>query len=118
TRPARPAELVDRRALVVDDNSTNRRILREMLFRWGLRPAEAVGAEEALTLMRHAHSQGEPFHLLLSDVNMPVADGFELAERVLHDPTLENTAIVMLTSGTRGGDVARCEELGVSAHLM
>ena len=49
---------------------------------------------------------------------MPVVDGFELAETVKQDPRMGGTVIMMLTSGDRPGDVARCEELGAAAYLM
>ena len=55
---------------------------------------------------------------MITDVNMPGMDGFMLAERLRSMPSLSETAIIMLTSGGRPGDIQRCEELKVSAHLM
>ncbi len=56
--------------------------------------------------------------MILTDVNMPEMDGFMLAEHVKSDAELGSTVIMMLTSGDRPGDVARCEELGAAAYLM
>jgi CheY-like chemotaxis protein len=49
---------------------------------------------------------------------MPELDGFELARQVKLDPELGSTVIMMLTSGDRPGDIARCEQLGVAAYLL
>ena len=45
-------------------------------------------------------------------------DGFDLAESIRGDDELARAAIIMLTSSDRPGDIARCEELGISAHLI
>ena len=111
-------DLVDMRALVVDDNATNRRILEEMLASWGMKPTIASGAEEALERMQRAREAGEPFALVLTDANMPDVDGFTLAERIKSDDGLRGTVIMMLTSGDRPGQIARCDRLGVAAHLL
>jgi CheY-like chemotaxis protein/HPt (histidine-containing phosphotransfer) domain-containing protein len=49
---------------------------------------------------------------------MPEVDGFQVAERILGDPAMAATVILMLTSDNRAGDVARGRELGVAAYLV
>ncbi|HMF75575.1 MAG TPA: response regulator [Bryobacteraceae bacterium] len=105
-------------ALIVDDNSTNRRVLMEMLCGWRMKTTAAASAQEALTHLRRACRGGQPFTLMVTDVHMPELDGFDLVERIKQTPELTNIAILMLTSGERQGDVARSENLGVSAYLM
>jgi CheY-like chemotaxis protein len=68
--------------------------------------------------MRTAHRAGKGFPLVLSDVHMPEADGFDLVQQIRQDPELSSAVIMMLTSGDRPGDIARCEELRISAYLM
>ncbi|OHB83965.1 MAG: hypothetical protein A2V98_14165 [Planctomycetes bacterium RBG_16_64_12] len=116
--PPEPADVQDLRVLVVDDNATNRRILQEMLRNWGMRPTVVADAREALSLLRRTHQDGEPHALVLTDANMPDVDGFALAEQIRQDPGLGSTIIMMLTSGDRPGDIARCEQLGVAAYLL
>ena len=111
------AQLKDLRVLLVDDNVTNRLILLESLENHGLRPEAAASAAEALHILRRAKSLGEPFPLLLTDVNMPEIDGFTLVEQVRKDEHLRDIAVIVLTSGDRPGDRVRCEELKVVAHL-
>ena len=55
---------------------------------------------------------------MLTDAHMPGMSGFTLAEKIRGDPELGGTVIMMLTSGDRPDDVARCEELGIAAYLM
>jgi CheY-like chemotaxis protein len=55
---------------------------------------------------------------VLSDVNMPVVDGFGLAQRLKGDTRFAATPIVLLTSADRAGDIDRCRDLGVSGHLL
>ncbi|MCI0462416.1 MAG: response regulator, partial [Gemmataceae bacterium] len=112
------ARLTDLPVLVVDDNATNRLILQEMLENHRMRPRMAASAFEALQLLRQARSLGRPFPLLLTDVNMPDVDGFTLVEQVRQDEQLRDAVVIVLTSGDRAGDRARCEQLGVAAHLM
>src|SRR6266853_1077515 len=105
------------RVVVVDDNLTNRRILADMLWGWGMQPAPAASGPEALAHMRRAQRRGEPFNLVLTDVHMPEMDGFELVKQIHDSPEMTKSVILMLTSSERGDDFARCRELGVSAYL-
>jgi two-component system sensor histidine kinase/response regulator len=104
--------------LVVDDNFTNRRIVTEMFWMWQMKPTEAASAQEALTHLRRASERGNPFALIVTDVHMPEMDGFDLAQRIKDAPNLAGVAIVMLTSGENRGDIQRCRQMGISAHLM
>jgi PAS domain S-box-containing protein len=110
--------VADLSVLVVDDNSTNRRILKDMLLNWGMHPVVAATAREALRLMQDSQQRGAPIRLLLSDVNMPDDDGFTLAEWIRADARLDSTLIIMLTSGGREGDTDRRSQLGISSRLM
>jgi two-component system, sensor histidine kinase and response regulator len=114
----RRAALKGTRAIVVDDNATNRRIVEEVLASWELHPTSCAGAAEALQQLRTAFRTGKPFELLLSDVNMPEIDGFMLLEQVRRDPSLADITTILLTSGDRAEDAARCQQLGVTQRLM
>ena len=116
--PATPEALKNLRVLIVDDNSTNRIILEEMLSGWGMRPLSLNSAEAALAELRQAVEQGDPYHIVLSDVQMPDVDGFELAAQIKRDQKVHSTVIMMLSSGSGSTDVSRSRELGAVAHLM
>jgi len=117
-RPVVAPSLEGLRVLVVDDNATNRRIQVEMLRNWRMFAVSSAGAEDALVQLRQAEGAGQPFALVLTDANMPDTDGFELARQIKDDPRLRGALIMMLTSGDRPDDVARCRQLGVTAYLM
>ncbi|WP_348269444.1 response regulator [Edaphobacter paludis] len=113
-----PKELSGLRVLVVDDNATNCRILRDMLAGWQMEAAIVSGGRAALNALHTAKSEGRPFALVLSDGHMPDINGFELALRIKHDPQLAQTAILMLTSDKQRGDIERCRELGILVYLI
>ncbi len=54
---------------------------------------------------------------MLTDFQMPDADGFTLAAAIKQDPGIAGATIVMLTSAGKPGDAARCREAGIAAYL-
>jgi signal transduction histidine kinase/DNA-binding response OmpR family regulator len=114
---SRPAELLNLPVLVVDDNTTNRRILLEITKGWGMQSSAVESAGAALEAMTQAESAGAGYRLAIIDSRMPQMGGFELAERIKKDPRLANVIIMMLTSAGQRGEAARCRELGISAYL-
>ncbi len=111
------AQLTGLPVLVVDDNKTNRRIIGEMLERWGMKPVLAASGAEALTLFWEADRLTGSFALLLTDVHMPGMDGWTLVERIRQQADLSKTTIMMLTSAGERGDAVRCRQLGIAAYL-
>src|SRR2546430_1508258 len=111
------AALGGRRMLVVDDNQTNRRILREMLAAAGGQGEGATTAAEGPDALRRAATKRPPFDLAVLDGQMPGMDGFQLATAVRADKTLARTDLLMLTSAGQRGDGERCRELGIRGYL-
>ena len=109
-------KLVDLPILVVDDNASNRRILREILTNWHMKPSLANSGAEALSALKEADSKNR-FDLVLLDVHMPDMDGFAVAERIRNSYKQQGLKVILLTSGSRPSDVARCRELGISEYL-
>src|SRR5437660_9507867 len=83
--PGRAVSLGGRRPLVVDDNETNRRILRDMLGAEGVAVHEAARADAGLTALRRAAAAGTPFDIAILDAPMPDQDGFQLATAIRAD---------------------------------
>ena len=115
---SRASALTGLRTLLVDDHATNRRVLSEMVRRWGLRVHTVASVESALDHLRQAARQGDPVRLVLSDLHMPDADGFDLAFAVKRDPTLGGPTTILLTSGGRVDDQARLRNAGVAACVL
>jgi len=106
-----------RRLLVVDDNETNRRIVRDMLGAEGMAVHEAPRADAGLEALRRAARAGAPYDLAILDAQMPDQDGFELATAVRADRALKATRLLILTSAGQRGDGERCRQLGIQAYL-
>ncbi|MFW6131210.1 MAG: response regulator [Candidatus Aminicenantaceae bacterium] len=103
--------------LVVDDNKTNLRIIKEMLINWHMKPTLTESGKKALSLVKQANSEGKSFSLALVDANMPGMDGFTLAEHIKNNPAISSTIIMMISSAGIRGDAARCRKIGISAYL-
>ncbi|MFI5337781.1 MAG: ATP-binding protein, partial [Opitutales bacterium] len=111
-------DLFDLRVLVVDDNATNRQILRHQIFAWKMQKGSAAGGHEALKMLRSAAAAGTPYDLALLDMQMPEMDGLTLARAIKADPAIASTRLVILTSL---GNVMSNEELkaaGIDAYLV
>jgi CheY-like chemotaxis protein len=115
--PATPEALAGMRALIVDDNRTNRVLVEQQLMRWKMQPSSVAGGQAALQALDNAFTAGRPFPLLLVDSQMPGMDGFTLVGTIRKDPRFELTTIMMLTSADQMGDSVRCRELGISYYL-
>jgi signal transduction histidine kinase/CheY-like chemotaxis protein/HPt (histidine-containing phosphotransfer) domain-containing protein len=89
-----PAELPGRSALIVDDNETNRMILRRQLTGWGMRVVEQGDPQQALIQVR----AGASYDVVLLDMHMPGMDGLELAQHLRAQPSTATTPMLMLTS--------------------
>lgn len=111
-------ELEGLTVLIVDDNATNRKILRETLTTWGCVPKEAGDGMSALEELKKSHDEGSPCRLVLSDKNMPEMDGFELIEKIRKMPEYSGIPILILSSDRGVDDIKRAQELGVSEFLL
>jgi signal transduction histidine kinase/CheY-like chemotaxis protein len=99
--PAREAAAQDfagMRLLAVDDNSTNRTILLKTLEAWHCRVALAASGLEACDLLTHAARSGEPFDVVLLDMQMPDLDGLETARLMRRQAAGRDVPIILLTS--------------------
>jgi two-component system, sensor histidine kinase and response regulator len=101
----------------VDDNSTNRFVLREQLNHWNLRNSACASAQEALDMMRSAYRDKDPFHFAILDHQMPDIDGETLARQIKADPAFSSTVLIMLSSSGQRGDARRMAEAGFAAYL-
>jgi len=119
--PIELAALEDLRGLpvlIVDDNASNRYILRKITERWQMQPEEASSGAEGLKRLEEAFAAGQPYRLVLLDQQMPGMDGFEVIRRVRAQAAWNDAAIMMLTSADQGAARAECQELGVGTCLL
>jgi signal transduction histidine kinase/DNA-binding response OmpR family regulator len=112
-----PDKLSGLRTLIVDDESTNRRILERMLERWGMVCTSTSSPLEALRMLEHAVLQGEPFQVLITDYQMPEMNGFELVKAIQERGKKHQLAMVMLSSSLLLANASRARKLGVTSYL-
>ncbi|MGE5650414.1 response regulator [Noviherbaspirillum sp. UKPF54] len=109
----RSSALAGKRVLIVDDNSTNRRILVKQALLWGMVPSAAASAIEAMDFVRHGHA----FDVAILDMSMPEMDGLGLALEIRKYRDPQALPLIMLTSvATRPRDV-QMTKIQFSAYL-
>ena len=108
-----PIEQRQRRILLADDSITTRALEKSILEVHGYEVLAAVDGVEALALLR---SQGAD--LVISDVQMPRMDGFELLEQIKNDKRLRQTPVIMLTSLERREEQEKGLALGADAYIV
>jgi signal transduction histidine kinase/CheY-like chemotaxis protein/HPt (histidine-containing phosphotransfer) domain-containing protein len=117
SHPALPPDVKGTHVLVVDDNTTNREILRAQLTAWGLRYEEAPDGETALGRLRDAVEANDPYALAILDMQMPNMDGLELGRAIKADAALAGTRLVMLTSMGQREETRFFTDIGFAACL-
>ena len=108
-----PLDLNNLRALVVDDNKTNRFIIEKALWSWGLQVLEAASGKEALFLLK---SPQNVIDMIILDDRMPEMSGIETVVLIRKDPALKDIPIVMLSSGDELSR-SKLEQLKISRLL-
>ena len=116
--PVSPEALRGVRILVVDDNATNRRILRTMLSTWGMIVDLAASGPEALAFLHEAGGSGVAYPLIIVDGHMPRMDGIALMERIRAAKDLKVGTALMLTSADQLGASSLRQELDIAEFAL
>jgi CheY-like chemotaxis protein len=95
---AAPFTVAVRRALVVDDNDTNRKVMRHQLNYRNIANETVSSAPAALAALRHASLEGAPYDLVLLDYHMPEVDGLALAKAIRAHADLPQPKMILVTS--------------------
>ena len=111
-------ELIGSRVLIIDDNVTNREILEQQTSSWGMQPQSVENGPEGLAKLKSCQKEGQPFDLVILDMQMPDMDGLEVAQRIKAEPSITNVQVIMLTSLGLRGDAQKVKKSGISAYLI
>src|ERR1700712_4681941 len=104
----------DMKFLIVDDFSTMRRIVRGLLKEIGFNNAdEAEDGAVALGMLKNTK-----YDFVVSDINMPVMNGFELLNAVKADDTLKHLPVLMVTAEARKEDIVRAAKDGAAGYIV
>jgi PAS domain S-box-containing protein len=114
-----PPALAGTRALVVDDIAAARDILKDIMAELSFRPETAGSGEEALAILSR-DGEGDPFSLVLMDLNMPGGiDGLEATRRIKKELPLREVPAVMIVTGSAGEELRpRSAEAGADDYLL
>ena len=104
----------DLRFLIVDDFSTMRRILRGLLVDMGCTRIDE--AEDGVTALRCLRNK--PIDFVVSDINMPNMDGFELLAQLKQDAALSHIPVLMVTAEARKEDILRAARTGAAGYIV
>jgi len=107
-----------KRVLVVDDNRTNRNILKKQIGNAGMTVTEAASGAEAIALLEAAAADGRPFDLGLLDLHMPAMNGLMLTREIRSRDAFRSLPLMMLTSDRDRDEAAVARELGVGHFLV
>jgi two-component system, sensor histidine kinase and response regulator len=101
--PPKRENLNGLRALIVDDNATNRLILHHQLSTWGSYSDAVENGFQALAALR-AQVSIQPYDVAILDLQMPDMDGVTLAREIREDPTISSTRLLMMSSAGERAD--------------
>ena len=110
---ARPAQARTHSVLVAEDSITSRMLLKSILESAGYKVKTAVDGMEAFTLLR-----AEPYDLVVSDVEMPRLNGFDLTAKIRADKKLGELPVVLVTALETREDRERGIDVGANAYLV
>ncbi len=113
-----PVDIAGKRALVIDDNETNRFILHELLVAWRIDEASAASGREGMQRLINAAAQGRPFDIVILDHHMPGMDGADVMRAIRSASAIEETPIILLTSIDEPGSAAIYHDLGAQGYLV
>jgi len=104
----------DMKFLIVDDFSTMRRIVRGLLKEIGyVNAEEAEDGAVALGMLKAAK-----FDFVVSDINMPNMNGFDLLAAIKAEPTLKHLPVLMVTAEARKEDIVRAAQDGAAGYIV
>ena len=109
----------DMKILVVDDMSTMRKIIKNMLGQIGLKNIhEADDGATAWPMIEEAQNASEPFEFIVSDWNMPQMTGLDLVKKIRDTENLKNLPFLMITAEAEQGNVVIAVKAGVSNFIV
>jgi len=117
--PLPKAKLDNIRALIVDDNSINIKILTEQLNDYGMDVVSAESAQQAMQELHSAVEKEQPVQLAILDYMMPEIDGMMLCKMIKSDALAEiaGLPLILLASGAQRGEASKLHQFGFSAYL-
>ncbi|MEJ2155022.1 MAG: response regulator [Desulfobacteraceae bacterium] len=106
-----------KRILLVDDNPTNLKIIKNYLACWGCECDTAASGKIALSLVQAVAKVDAPFDAIITDMILPDMDGDELGRQIRENPKYKQAQLIMLTSIDMRSDTVQMQKIGFNACL-
>ena len=121
-RPVRDLTSIPRdqiRVCIAEDNPINQKIARTFVENLGLESEAFSDGAQAVTALQRRSKEGNPFHVVLMDVQMPVLDGYNATRRIRADadPNVNEVLVIAMTASAIEGDREKCIEAGMNNYL-
>ena len=109
----------DLRICVAEDNPINQRIAVSFVTKLGFKSEAYSDGLQAVEALRRRSKEGDPFHLVLMDVQMPVLDGYDATRLIRkdNDPAVQGVVIIAMTASAIRGDREKCLQAGMNNYL-
>ena len=107
------------RICIAEDNPINQKIAVSFVSKLGFKSEAYNDGLQAVEALRKRSSEGNPFHLVLMDVQMPVLDGYDATKliRMDEDPAVAGVLVIAMTASAIQGDKEKCLEAGMNNYL-
>ena len=115
--PVSGHDFSSKRALIVDDNKTDREILKMQMKSCGCEIFEAENAQDGLEILNIYKATDHPIDFALIDLKMPGISGDQLCQLIKNNPDISSTKMIMITAASQRGDAKRMFELGFDGFL-
>ncbi|OJD24383.1 serine/threonine protein kinase [Blastomyces percursus] len=107
------------RVCIAEDNPINQKIAVTFVRNLGLECEAFSDGQQAVEALRRASAEGNPFHLVLMDVQMPVLDGYNATRKIREDsdPCVNDVLVIAMTASAIEGDREKCIDAGMNNYL-
>ncbi|MEJ2627071.1 MAG: response regulator [bacterium] len=108
----------NRNVFIIDDNKTNRIVLKEMVYSLGMIPTLNASCKYGLKTLAQDFKKGKKYSIVLCDFNIPEMDGLEFTEELRKDKRFAKLPVIILTSADRPEKNMQKKDLGISNFLL
>ncbi|MDZ8084981.1 MAG: response regulator [Nostoc sp. DedQUE12b] len=110
--------LQNRRLLVVDNNTTNYKIIAHQATHWGMEVDRVDSIAAAVKVIQQASEQGKSYHVALVDMQIPQTNGMTIKEQIPANSAIAKIPLIMLASTNQRDEVQQALKIGFATYLF